>query len=186
MEDELARAKAYSVYSADESNLLTTEAGLFKSRSRLAEVYRQKIDPDGKAPLPPAIMTGSPFSDARMDAAQVTYVDDHTAEVMVPNRVTYRLALYGGHWFTRLLPTLAESYPSDPPAALRALVNEFQQWTTAADDICNQISAGRLTTAENIAAAINLRFMLITNTAAAAFPPGLSLCLPTMTLPPEL
>jgi RNA polymerase sigma factor (sigma-70 family) len=169
--DEIARAKPYSVFSADEEAMLTSEAALLKSRSHLAGVYRQRIDPSGGSPISADFLVGPVITDARIRAAQVKLIDDHTAEILIPNRVTFEESLVSGEWFAHLTSSLASVYPSDPVRATKGMTAKYTQWAAAADEVAEEIAAGKLTTAADVASVVNDRLGKIQLAANLSMPP---------------
>jgi RNA polymerase sigma factor (sigma-70 family) len=171
IENELRDAKNYALLSPDELAFLSAEAKLLKSRSHFADVYQQRIDPDGKFPLPKGLVSASSISAARVNAAQVKYIDEATAEVAVPNRTTYRMVQRDGEWFTQVRASLASMYPSDPDAAMKTLTSSDQQQATALDEIADEITSGKLTTPYGAVSMTTDRMRAINNAANSAMPP---------------
>src|SRR5947209_2520847 len=112
--------------------------------------YRAKIDPLGKMHIPDGLINRAAIPEERLRAAVVRRLDDNTADVEVPNRLTYRMVLVDGVWRILTVPSIASIYPSDSQAALRALTAMFRDRAAAMDATTTEITDGTLSSAPDV------------------------------------
>jgi RNA polymerase sigma factor (sigma-70 family) len=161
-----------SLLNPDEANLLTSYVDLLQARANLVATYTAKIDPQGKSPLPPALVVGPNISEARIQAAQIKTIDDHTVDVAVPGLLTYRMSLVGGNWLTRIQPSFANQFPTDPAAAMKTVGHFNESYAAACNDMSAQITAGKLTTMPAIVTGLASQLIKFQQAEGDALPPA--------------
>jgi hypothetical protein len=110
-----------------------------------------------------------------IDAAVVHPIDDHTAQILIPEAHTprYIVTLTGNQWHIQLAASVATLNPTDTDKAMQIVTDTNNQLAQARLATAAEISSGKLTTAQAVTDALSARVTPIEKARTDTLPPGI-------------
>jgi RNA polymerase sigma factor (sigma-70 family) len=170
--DPAIYAKVHMPGSPDEEAYATAMGHMVSARGKLLAAYKAKFPVDDKHPLPPVLTIGEAVPHERIDAAAIIPIDEHTADVAIPDALTYRMVLTDGTWRIALRSSVGSMYPSDPVKATQLFGGTFESEAVLFNDMADQISSGKIASAEDFTSTIRPVLQKIWIANDAAMPPA--------------
>jgi hypothetical protein len=164
-------AEIHAPGTTDETAFDSAEQTLLTARGQFFAVYRAKLDPQNNSHMLAAFTDSKAIPEERLRAAVVKRLDDHTADVEIPNELTYRIALVNGQWRIQSGASIGSMYPADPAMALRALTQKLHDRASAFELTTQEINAGTLATPADVSKAVGDRLQKIDAALHSALPP---------------
>lgn len=155
----------------DELEFVSAEKALLLAKGKIDAAYFARFPASEKATVPPSILSGPVVPVERVAAAVISTIDDHTADVAIPQGMHYIVARIDGKWRIQVARSIASVYPLDPAKALRGLAATFRGVAAVFDSTTREIQTGALATPEAVNVALKARLEPVYAASDAALPP---------------
>lgn len=150
---------------------------MLAGRGKFVAAYNAKFPVDKNNPHPGGFSVRDAVPHERLDAAQVTQIDDHTVDIAIPDGMTYHIVLSQGAWHIALQQSMASMYPSDPVKAMKLLSGYLDSQAKVFSETADQISTGKLASAQDVTTVLNAELKKI-SAGLADMPPAKFILLP--------
>jgi RNA polymerase sigma factor (sigma-70 family) len=159
---------------ADEETYSAAVRSLLLAQGKVVAAYGERFNAPS---FPRPLLYAKSADPAQVRSSEVRRVDDNTADVVVVGLTQYRVVRIDGQWCIQAAATIGKLYPADPMQAVRVFATMFEHIAAMYDTAADEITSGKLATAQATDAAITSRLTLIVSKDMAALPK------PAVTLP---